>query len=382
MTAIYLDHNATTPIDPAVRAEMDACMDASDGNPSSIHGCGQAARRVLDVARARVARLIGAAPEELVFTSGGTEADNLAILGSASAAGRAGLSLCASGVEHQAVLNPCRHLGRSGRKVEYLAVDGDGVLDLDRAAEEIGEGTGLVSVMLANNDTGVIQPVAAAAELARARGALFHTDAVQAAGKVPIDVTALGADLLSISAHKLHGPKGVGALYVRRGVGLSPLLFGGHQERSLRPGTENVAAIAGFGKACALGAERLERDARAVRALRDAFEAAIVERIPNVTVYGREAPRLPNTSAIGFAGLDGEMLAINLDLLGLAVSTGAACTSGSADPSHVLLAMGRPPGEARSLVRFSFGRTNAAEEAAIAIDLVCHTVAALRGGNP
>ena len=382
MASVYLDHNATAPLDPAVRVEMDAALDAADGNPSSVHAAGQAARRILDVARARVARLIGAQPEEIVFTSGGTEADNLAVLGCANAPGRERRAIAATAIEHQAVLNPCRRLAETGRRVAFLGVDRDGVLDLERARIELPEDAGLVSAMLANNDVGTIQPVAAAAELAHSRGALLHTDAVQAAGKIPIDVRALGVDLLSISAHKLHGPKGVGALYVRRGVRLSPLAFGGHQERGLRPGTENVAGIAGLGKACELAAQRMEGDARLVRALRDGFEKAIAARVPGARVYGAAAARLPNTSTVGFDGVDGELLAINLDLLGVAVSTGAACSAGSSDPSHVLLAMGRSAVEARSQIRLSFGRTNTEEEASRAADLVCRAVSILRGVAP
>jgi len=379
MTSIYLDHNATAPLDPLVRAEMDAVLDAADGNPSSVHAAGQAARRTIDVARARVARLIGARAEEIVFTGGGTEADNLAILGAARAPGREQKAVVATAIEHQAVLNPCRHLERGGRDVILLPVEGDGRLDLERASDLVPKDAGLVSAMLANNDTGVVQPVARLALLAGSRGALLHTDAVQAAGKMPIDVKALGTDLLSMSAHKLHGPMGVGALYVRRGVRLAPIAFGGHQERGLRPGTENVAGIAGFGKACELALLRMGEDAGRVGALRDAFEAAIEARISGAVFYGRGAERLPNTSTVGFEGVDGELLAINLDLMGVAVSTGAACSSGNADPSHVLLAMGVSPVGARSQIRVSFGRGNTAKEAESAADSLCRAVASMRG---
>jgi len=235
--------------------------------------------------------------------------------------------------------------------------------------------------MLANNDVGTLQPVAELSALTRGRGVLLHTDAVQAVGKIPVDVKALGVDLLSFSAHKIHGPRGAGALFVRKGTRLSPVLFGGHQERGLRPGTENVAAIAGFGKACELASARLEQDSARLTALRDSFEAAVRERVAGAVVNGLGAPRLANTSNIGFEGLDGEMLAMNLDLLGVAVSTGAACSSGDREPSHVLLAMGRPPALARSAVRFSLGRDNTSEEIALAVDRICRAVESLRAGR-
>ncbi len=378
---IYLDHNATTPLDPEVRAELEACLDGIPGNPSSLHAAGQQARRVIDLARTRVARLIGAQPEEIIFTSGGTEANNLAILGAAAAAGPR-RRLVTTAIEHQSVLNPCLHLERSGCSVSRLPVDREGQVDPAAAGAAVREETALVSVMLANNDTGVIQPVAAIAAAVRERGeALVHSDAVQAAGKLPLMVAALGVDLLSFSGHKLHGPQGVGALYVRRGIRLAPLIFGGHQERGLRPGTENVAAIAGFGKACELAAERLEADAARLERLRNHFEAALLEQVPGAEVNGRGAPRLPNTSNLGFAGLDNEALAINLDLLGVAVSTGAACSSLDREPSHVLLAMGRSPAEARSSLRFSFGRSTTEAELARAVELVGRAVESLRGGH-
>lgn len=381
MSLVYLDHNATTPLDPEVRAELDAASDVF-GNPSSVHAAGQAARRVVDVARARVARLIGARPEEVVFTGGGTEADNLALLGAAAAmraAGRPGV--LASAIEHQAVLNPCRHLESIGVPFATLPVDREGVLDLDSLAAAVAEGTGigLVSVMLANNDTGAIQPVAEVAARVRPRGIVLHTDAVQAAGKLPIDVAALGADLLTLSAHKVGGPKGVGALVVRHGTPIGPLAFGGHQERGLRPGTENVPAIAGFGRACELAARRLDDDAARVRALRDRLEAAVVAKVSGTIINSAGAPRLPNTTNFAFAGVQGELLAIHLDLLGIAVSTGAACATGDREPSHVLVAMGRTPDEARSTLRVSLGRATTEDEVERAAEAIAASVARLRG---
>ncbi|MBF0530059.1 MAG: cysteine desulfurase [Deltaproteobacteria bacterium] len=378
VTAIYLDHNATTPLDPEVRAEMAACFEGVFGNPSSIHGFGQEARRMVDQARGRVARLIGAQPEEIVFTSGGTEADNLAILGAVAAAKQERPRVVATSIEHQAVLNPCRYLKQRGHSVTFLAVDHNGLIDPQAALAALRSETVIVSIMLANNDTGVIEPLLAVSEATRERGILLHTDAVQAVGKIPVDVKDLGVNLLTISGHKLHGPKGIGALYVRKGTTLSPLIFGGHQERGLRPGTENVAAIVGLGKACELAKARLTEDAARLIALRASFEAAVCEQIPGTSINGHGAPRLPNTTNISFEGLDGELLAINLDLLGVAVSTGAACSSGDHEPSHVLQAMGRSFDQARAAIRFSFGRGNTTEDVTRAVELVGQAVEAMR----
>lgn len=382
MPLIYFDHNATTPLDPEVRAEMEACHGRTFGNPSSIHSAGQEARRVIDRARIHVARLIGAQPAEIVFTSGGTEANNLAIFGTVAAAKPERRQVFSTAIEHQSVLNPCRHLEQAGHPLTLLTVDHGGRLDPGVAAAALRGSTAIVSVMLANNDTGVIQPVAEVTAAARNLGVIAHTDAVQAVGKIPVNVKALGVDLLSFSAHKLHGPKGAGALYIRKGTRLSPLAYGGHQEQGLRPGTENVPAIVGFGKACELASSRLEEDSARLSTLRSAFETAILERVSSAIVNGRGAPRLPNTSNISFDGLDGQLLAINLDLLGLAVSTGAACSTGDSEPSHVLLAMGRSPDQARSSVRFSIDRGTSADEVRRAADLVCQAVASMRGSQP
>ena len=322
---IYADYNATTPLDPEVRAAMNEALDVTFGNPSSIHSVGQAERRLVDRARAQVAGLIGAAPDEIVFTSGGTEADNLAVLGVAEAATARGIVI--SAVEHKAVLDPCKYLQSKGHTVTFLPVDRDVRVDLAALEAAVKTDVALVSLMLANNDTGTIQPVAEAVQTAKAAGALVHTDAVQAAGKLPIDVSKLGVSLLSFSSHKIHGPKGAGALFVRRGVRLAPLVYGGRQERTLRPGTENVPAIVGFGKACELARARLDADARRVAELRDHFEKQILARISGTRVNGGNQ-RLPNTTNIAFPRLDGEAITINLDMLGMAVSTGAACPHG------------------------------------------------------
>lgn len=375
---VYLDHNATTPLDPEVRAEMDACLDRAFGNPGSIHAFGQQARRMLDRARLQAARLIGAEPHEIVFTSGGTEADNLALLG-AVAARPERRHVIASPIEHQAVLNPCHHLEAMGCEVTWVRVGRDGRVVPPSVTAALRDDTALVSIMLANNETGVLQPVPLLARAVHARGALFHTDAVQAVGKLPLSVRELEVDLLSFSGHKIHGPKGVGALYVRAGIPLSPILFGGRQERGLRPGTENVPAIVGFGKACELAAARLAADSLYLARLRDAFEEGVTDRIAGTRVNGRGVPRLSNTSNILFPGLDAGQLTVNLDLLGLAVSTGSACNASDRTPSHVLMAMGWSEAEARSTLRFSFGRTNTLDDVAIAIECVCQATAALGG---
>ena len=376
---IYADYNATTPLDPEVRAAMNEALDVTFGNPSSIHSAGQAARRLVDRARVQVAGLIGAAADEIVFTSGGTESDNLAVLGVAEAA--TGHGIVTSAVEHKAVLDPCKYLQAKGHAVTFLPVDRDGRVDIAALEAAVKTDVALVSLMLANNDTGAIQPVAEAARAAQAAGVLVHTDAVQAAGKLPIDVKELGVSLLSFSSHKIHGPKGAGALFVRRGVRLSPLVHGGRQERTLRPGTENVPAIVGFGKACELARARLDADARRVAELRDHFEKQILARVPGTRVNGGNQ-RLPNTTNIAFPRLDGEAITINLDMLGMAVSTGAACSSADKTPSHVLVAMGQSAAEARSSVRFSFGRDTTDEEVDRASNLVVQAVKILREALP
>jgi cysteine desulfurase len=376
---IYADYNATTPLDPEVRAAMNEALDVTFGNPSSIHSAGQAARRLVDRARVQVAGLIGAAADEIVFTSGGTESDNLAVLGVAEAA--TGHGIVTSAVEHKAVLDPCKYLQAKGHAVTFLPVDRDGRVDIAALEAAVKTDVALVSLMLANNDTGTIQPVAEAARAAQAAGVLVHTDAVQAAGKLPIDVKELGVSLLSFSSHKIHGPKGAGALFVRRGVRLSPLVHGGRQERTLRPGTENVPAIVGFGKACELARARLDADARRVAELRDHFEKQILARVPGTRVNGGNQ-RLPNTTNIAFPRLDGEAITINLDMLGMAVSTGAACSSADKTPSHVLVAMGQSAAEARSSVRFSFGRDTTDEEVDRASNLVVQAVKILREALP
>jgi cysteine desulfurase len=378
MRRIYLDHNSTTRPDPAVVEEMLPCFGDTFGNASSLHSFGQDARRVVDRSRNRVARLIGASPDEVFFTCGGTESNNQVLFGIMAALGDKKLHVITTAIEHQAVLHPCSVLEQRGFEVSYLPVDGDGLLDPREVSRALRDDTALVSVMLANNDVGTIQPLAEVVALAKERGVLVHTDAVQAVGKIPVDVNLLNVDLLSFSGHKFYGPKGVGALYVRKGTPLQPLLYGGHQERRLRAGTENVPAIAGFGKACELAEARLDQQGQLIRSLRDRFETTVLEQIDGVRINGHRMLRIPNTSNIGFAGAESEMLAINLDLVGVAVSTGAACSSGDQDPSHVLLAMGRTSDEALSSVRFSFGMENTQEDVDQVVDLLRQALDGLR----
>ncbi|MFH2010423.1 MAG: cysteine desulfurase family protein [bacterium] len=382
MDRIYLDHNATTPLHPDVLESMLPYLRDQFGNPSSIHWYGQKARRALDTARQQVARLINAEPEEIVFLSGGTESTNLAIRGVLDAAGLAAPrrrpAIVTSAVEHQAVLNCCRDRERHGALVTYLDVDSHGRVDLERAADAITSDTTLVTVMLANNDVGTLQPVRELTALAQASAALTHTDAVQALGKIPVSVGQLGVDLLSLSGHKIYGPKGIGALYVRKSTRIHALLHGGHQERRRRAGTENVPAIVGLGRACDLASTGLGVEADRQAALRDRLERTLRERLPGVTVNGHPALRLPNTLHVSFDGVQGEALLINLDLMGVAVSTGAACSSGSEDPSHVLTAMGLDERQARGSIRLSLGRDTTGAQIDRTVELVTNAVTALR----
>jgi cysteine desulfurase len=354
---LYLDHNATTPPAPEVVEAMTRALRDEFGNPSSIHSYGQRAKAAVDEARTEVARLIGAEPADLVFTGSGTEADNLALRGVMDAAPPARARLVVASVEHEAVINTARALARRGVTVTYLPVDADGLVQPSVFETAVGGDVAMVSVMLANNETGVIQPVSELARLARAHRVAFHSDAVQAVAKVPVDVTALGIDLLSIAGHKFGGPKGVGALWVRRGTPLSGVMTGGRQERNRRSGTENVPAIVGFGVAARLARARLSAESSRQAVLRDRLEAGLLATVPGTAVNGGGAPRVPNTTNIAFAKVEAESLLIALDLEGIAVSTGSACSSGTLEPSHVLRAMGLPHGRVQSSIRFSLGAT-------------------------
>ncbi len=376
MKRIYLDHNATTPPRPEVIEAMKACMEEAWGNPSSQHAWGQEAKRRLDRARAQVAALIGADPEEIIFTSGGTEADNHALrLGASRSHGGCILT---TAIEHSAVLQTCRSMEGHGFTLQILPVDPEGLVDPAQAEAALEARPVLLSMMLANNDLGTIQPVQACAAMARALGIPFHTDAVQAAGKIPLDVRELAVDLLSLSAHKLNGPKGVGALYARRGFTLPALLTGGPQERRLRAGTENLPGIVGFGVACELARTHLEvRSAHTAR-LRDHLEAGILEGIPGTRLNGHRERRVPNTLSVSFDGLMGADLLMNLDLEGIAVSLGAACSSESRKPSPVLLALGRSEAEAKASLRFSLGETNTEEDILRTLEVLKASVLRLR----
>jgi cysteine desulfurase len=367
---IYLDHNATTPLDPQVLEAMVAILREDFGNASSLHWFGQRSRAAVEEARAGVAALIGAAPGEIVFTGSGTEADNMALRGVIGRAREPRRKLVVTAIEHHAVLKTGQALSEEGVTVETVRAGEDGRIDLDDLASKVDDQTALVSVMLANNETGVLQPVAEAARHARGRGALVHCDAVQAAGKVPVDVRELDVDLLTLSAHKIGGPKGAGALYVRRGTVLKALLRGGAQERNRRAGTENVAAIVGFGAAATLARERLPGESARLGPLRDRFEQRLLAT-SGARRNGGE-PRVANTTNVSFEGTEAESLLMALDLAGIAVSTGAACAAGATEPSHVLRAMGLPAERVQASLRFSLGRGTTAAD----LDRVALAVAA------
>ena len=375
MLRAYFDHNATTPLAPEVRDVVVSSLDETYGNASSIHHFGQAAKQRLEAARRQLAALINARPAEIVFTGGGTEADNMAILGAVHAARGPRKHVITTAIEHPAVLGPCGQLEREGIAVTRLPVGAGGVVDPDDVSRALRSETVLVSVMHANNEIGTIQPIA---EIAAKVNVPLHVDGVQARGKIPVDVAALGVDLYSMSAHKLYAPKGAGALYVRKGTKIAPVSFGGHHERDRRPGTENVPGIAGFGAAAELAGGNLPEETKRIAGLRDRLENAILERIPEAGVNGARAPRTPNTSNIYFEGIDGEALVIALDLRGFAVSTGSACSSGAITQSHVLTAIGLSAQRARASIRFSLGRSNSAGQVDALVEALEASVAHLR----
>ena len=379
MRRVYLDNNATTPLLPEVFEAMRPYFAEHFGNASSIHHHGQETRAAVERAREAVAALLGCRSSEIVFTSGGTEGDNLAISGLA----RAGDHVVSSTIEHHAVLNSCKHLEAIGCEVTYVPVDGRGLVDPEDVRRALRPNTKLITIMMANNETGVLQPVEEIGKIAAEADVYFHTDAVQAAGKVPIEVKRIGCDLLSISGHKLHAPQGVGALYVGKGTILQPMFYGGSHERSRRAGTENVPGIIGLGKAAEISREALDRgDLAQMAAMRDHIEQTILSEVEATGVNGEGAPRVPNTTNIHFDYIEGEALVIALDLKGLAVSTGAACSSGAIEPSHVLTAMGLAPEIARASLRFSLGKQNTPDDVEFALDLIPQTVARLRELSP
>jgi cysteine desulfurase len=379
MHRIYLDNNATTPVLPEVFEAMRPYFAEQFGNASSIHHHGQQTRAAVEDARESVAVLLGCRASEIVFTSGGTEADNLAIAGLVSA----GDHVMTSSIEHHAVLLACKHLDEIGCDVTVLPVDGRGLVDPDDVRRALRPNTKLISVMMANNETGVLQPVEEIGRIANEAGVCFHTDAVQAAGKVAIDVKRIACQALSISGHKMHAPQGVGALYVRKGTRLRPLFFGGRHERSRRAGTENVPGIVGLGKAAQLSKQALDRgNDQKMAAMRNRLQQGILAQVEDAGVNGDGAARVPNTTNIHFDHIDGEAMVIALDLKGLAVSTGAACSSGAIEPSHVLVAMGLRTDQARSSIRFSLGKQTVAEDIDLALALVPEVVARLRELSP
>jgi len=379
MRRVYFDNNASTPVLPEVFDAMRPYFGERFGNASSIHHHGQDTRAAVERARESVAALVGSRPSEIVFTSGGTEGDNLAIFGLA----RSGDHIISSTIEHHAVLNACKHLEQMGCEVTYVPVDGRGQVDPDDVRRALRKNTRLITIMMANNETGVLQPVEEIGKVAAEADVYFHTDSVQAAGKVPLDVNRIGCDLLSISGHKMHAPQGVGALYVRKGTLLQPMLYGGRHERSRRAGTENVPGIVALGKAAELAQEAFQHgDDKTMAALRDRIQQTILENVEATGLNGEAAPRVPNTTNIYFDYIEGEAMVIALDLKGLAVSTGAACSSGAIEPSHVLTAMGLRPDRARASIRFSLGKQNTPEEVDFALDLIPQTVSRLRELSP
>lgn len=382
MRRVYFDNNATTAVDPRVLDAMKPFFLEDFGNASSIHAYGQKARAVVEEARRQVADVIGAQPQEIVFTSGGTESDNTALRGIAGYLRDRGNHIVTTAIEHPAILRTCEQLAKEGFEVTYVPAGKDGLIKLDILETALSERTILISVMYVNNETGTIQPLARIAELARSRKIVLHTDAVQAVGKIPVDVQQLGVDLLSLSSHKLHGPKGIGALYVRRGVRFNSLLVGGPHERSRRAGTENVPGIVGLGKACELARQGLGDFDTRVRGLRDRLENTVLEKIPDSSVNGSRTERAPHVTNLSFRGTEGEALLISLDFQGIAVSTGSACSSGSLEPSHVLRALGIPSDLIHGSIRFSLSRMNTEDDVDYVLDALPKTIARIREMSP
>ena len=380
MKTIYMDHSATTPVRAEVVEAMLPFFGEAYGNASSVHGPGRRAHEALEEARATVATMIGAAPEEIIFTGGGTEADNLAIKGVAAVARKR--HIITSAIEHHAVLNACTALEKQGFEVTRLPVDAHGLVAPQSLADALREDTCLVTIMLANNEVGTIEPVRELAALASGAGVPFHTDAVQALGKIPVDVDELGVDLLAISAHKFYGPKGVGALYVRKGTRIRPVQHGGHHERGRRAGTENVAGIVGMACALELACAEMGEQSERLRALRDELAAGLMECVPDCRLNGHPERRLPHLVNLSFENVEGESLLMSLDAVGVAVSTGSACTSGTLEPSHVLTSMGIPPEKSHGSLRFSLGRDNTADDVAYVLEKLPPIVERLRQMSP
>lgn len=381
MTIAYLDNNATTRVAPEVLEAMMPFLTDRYGNPSSMHSFGGGVRKEIDRARGQVAALLGAEPEEIIFTGCGTESDNAAILSSLAADARRP-HVVTTRVEHPAVLGLCKRLEKEGHQVSWLGVDAQGMLDPGELRRSVRDSTGVVSAMYANNETGVVFPVEEVGAVAKAAGAFFHVDAVQAVGKIPLDMRRSAIDYLALSGHKLHAPKGVGALYIRKGTKFSPFIVGGHQEMGRRGGTENVASIVGLGAACALAAKHMDEENTRVRKLRDKLEKALLEKAPDARLNGHPAHRLPNTTNISFSYVEGEAILLRMNELGICASSGSACTSGSLEPSHVLRAMGVPYTSAHGSVRFSLSRYTTEGEVDFVIEHLPPIIRTLRELSP
>ncbi|OIP27167.1 MAG: cysteine desulfurase NifS [Dehalococcoidia bacterium CG2_30_46_9] len=382
MRRIYLDHAATTPTHPEVVKAMLPYFTGAFGNPSSIYSYGQEARAVIEEARAKVAELIYARSEEIVFTSGGTEADNFALEGIAYANEHKGNHIITTSIEHHAVLEACKFLERRGFRITYLPVDGYGLVDPQAVKKAITTKTILISVMHANNEVGTIEPIGEISKIAREVGICFHTDAVQTVGHIPVNVDELGVDMLSVSAHKFYGPKGVGALYIRKGTRLVPFMHGGEQEKRRRAGTENVPAIVGFGRAAELARQEMSKEAERLTNLRDKLIKGLLEQIDHIRLNGHPTKRLPNNVNVSVDFVEGESMLLNLDLEGICASTGSACSSSSLEPSHVLLALGLSPEQAHGSLRFSLGKENTEEDMGRVLKVLPGIVAKLRAMSP
>lgn len=382
MRRVYLDNNATTPLAPEVLEAMKPYFIEDFGNASSIHWQGQRAKAAVESSRERVAGLLNSQPNEIVFTSGGTESDNAALVGIVEAARSREKHIVTTTIEHHAVLHTLKALEKRGVHVTYVPVEPSGVVNPHDIEKAIRSDTVLISMMHANNELGTIQPIEEVGRIAREHDLYLHSDAVQSVGKIPVDVEELGVDLLSLSAHKLHGPKGVGALYIRKGTILSPLLYGGHHERDHRPGTENVPGIVGLGKAVELAGGHLEEDSGRITALRNTLEEGILKKVPLATIVGDRSRRLPTTANIRFDFTEGEAFVIAMDMRGVACSTGAACSSGSVEPSHVLTAIGLKAQQARSSIRFSLSRYNCREDIEYTLEVLPSVVEQLRSLSP
>lgn len=383
MDRIYLDHNATTPVDPEVVEALLPYLGGQFGNASSVHGFGRDAKVALEQSREQIASFINCEPSELYFTSGGTESDNIALLGTAYTIKGKKDHLVVGATEHHAVLEPAEHLAHhDGFELNLLPVDEDGFASADKLRELVTDQTALVSVMQANNETGTIQDIVALTEITRDKGIFFHTDAVQAIGKVKVDVKELGVDLLSLTGHKIYGPKGTGALFIRRGVKISPLFFGGSHEKKRRPGTENVAGVVGLAKTLEIAARCMDDDYRRLGELADYFIDQVTATIQDVFLNGPRSNRIPQTANLSFAGIEGESIVLSLDMEGIACSSGSACTSGATEPSHVLVAMGKPKVRAQGAIRFSLGRTTTKDQLDYVIAKLVPIVERLRELSP